>query len=426
MKASTVIKKIQNGDLNKELNMLYVNKNLLDYQQKRYIDAINKYIELFGDDDINIFSVPGRSEICGNHTDHQRGKIVAAAINLDIIAIASKNENTIEIINEFDIDPVDINDLSIHKEEIGTSNSLIRGVIANLKELNYQVGGFKAYMTSDVLEGSGMSSSAAFEVMIGTIISGLYNNMEIHPLTIAQASQYAENNYFKKPCGLMDQAACSIGGLIYIDFGKEPLKVDKLNNILDENNYSLCLVNVKSSHADLTDCYAQIPAEMNEIANYFGENNLSEVNQQEFYKELPNLINNFNHRAILRAMHLFDENRNVDNMSKALENNDFQAFLEIIIRSGNSSYKYLQNIYPNNRPDTQNVAIALKLTEDFINQHEGACRVHGGGFAGTIQAFINDNDVDAYKKYIEYFFGPDSCQVLKIRPVGGYELSTEE
>lgn len=422
MKASEIINFIEKDELDNKFLELYIDKNLIVKQKQRYIEAIKKYIVNFGDNDIEIYSVPGRSEICGNHTDHQKGEIIAAAINLDILAIVSKNDNDVIIENEFNLKPVNIYDLKVNEQEKGTSEGLIRGVLAKLKALGYKIGGFNAYMCSDVLQGSGMSSSAAFEVMIGTIISGLYNDMQIDSFEIAKVSQYSENEYFGKPCGLMDQSACSIGGLININFGSKDVKVNKLTFDFAKYNYSLCIVDVHASHADLTEDYAAIPKEMKEVANALNGNVLNDVDEQSFYDNIKDLRLEYGDRAVLRTIHYFEENKRVKKMVKALENDDFTLFKKLVSYSGNSSYKYLQNIYSNQNVKQQSVAIALALSEKFLNTHEGVCRVHGGGFAGTIQVFISDKDVLEYKKYIEQFLGDDSCHILKIRQDGGVRV----
>jgi galactokinase len=288
--------------------------------------------------------------------------------------------------------------------------------------LNYQIGGFDAYITSDVLQGSGLSSSAAFEVMIGTILSGLYNNMSINPVIIAQIGQYSENEYFGKPCGLMDQCACSVGGFVNIDFkdNNNPI-VNKIDIDFSKYNYSLCIVDVHASHADLTDDYASIPAEMKKVAKVFDKEYLREVNEEEFYNQLSFVREQVNDRAVLRSIHLFEENKRVDQAVQALNNNDFNTFKSIIKQSGDSSYKYLQNIYSATHVDLQAVSLALALSE-LILKDKGVCRVHGGGFAGTIQVFVENDFVEEYKQSIEKYFGKDSCHVLQIRQEGAIKM----
>lgn len=277
-------------------------------------------------------------------------------------------------------------------------------------------------MTSDVLQGSGLSSSAAFEVIVGTILSGLYNDMRVDPVTIAQVGQYSENVYFGKPCGLMDQCACSVGSLIHIDFkdNDHPV-VNKIEVDFPEFKHSLCIVDVHASHADLTNDYASIPYEMKQVAHFFGKEFLRDVCEKDFYEKLPEIRTATNDRAVLRAIHLFEENKRVEKAVKALNDEDFETFKGIIKASGESSFKYLQNIYSNNYTNRQAVSIALALSEDILQDH-GVCRVHGGGFAGTIQAFVADDYVETYKQEIEKYFGSGSCHVLKVRKYGGMKI----
>ena len=419
-KCSQLIGEIKTNQYQDLFKSIYVDENKLDSTKERYIQALEKFITLYGDQEVEIYSAPGRSEICGNHTDHQLGKVVAGAINLDIIAIVSKSEEIKVVSDEYDLKPIQIDDLDKKEAEIGTSVGLVRGVTARFKELGYQIGGFKAYMTSEVLQGSGLSSSAAFEVMIGTILSGLYNEMKIDPVEIAKIGQYSENVYFEKPCGLMDQCASSVGSLIHIDFNDDT-KVTKIDVDFESFNHSLCIVDVHASHADLTADYASIPAEMKSVAKYFNQEVLANVSEQEFYHELPNIRKQVGDRAVLRAMHLFAENKRVDELLKALNQGDFKTFKEIITASGNSSFKYLQNVYSNFYVDKQAVSIALALSEQLL-QDKGVCRVHGGGFAGTIQAFVENDYVETYRKEMDRYFGEGSCHVLKIRKQGGIKV----
>lgn len=422
-KASLIIEEVKNNHYNEILKDVYVDETLIEAQKERYIKAINKFISLYGDQDIEIYSTPGRSEVCGNHTDHQHGEVLAAAINLDIIAIVSPNESRIKVLSDdYDIQAIEIHDFQRRENETGTSEGLIRGVCARFLELGYQIGGFDAYMTSDVLQGSGLSSSAAFEVMVGTVLSGLYNHMSIDPVAIAQIGQYSENVYFGKPCGLMDQCACSVGSLIHIDFqdNDHPI-VEKVDIDFAEFKHSLCIVDVHASHADLTDDYASIPTEMKKVAQFFNQEVLRDVNEEDFYAKLPEVRKAVNDRAVLRTIHLFEENKRVRRAVQALKNTDFDAFKIIIKASGESSYKYLQNIYSNHDVDNQAVSIAIALSEDILKD-QGVCRVHGGGFAGTIQAFVKDEFVDIYKSEIEKYFGEGSCHVLKVRKYGGMKV----
>ena len=423
IKATILVEELNNKKYDELLNDIYVDTNLLDYQRERYVKAINKYVSLYGDTDVEIYSAPGRSEVGGNHTDHQHGCVLAAAVNLDAIAVVGRVDNKIKVLSDdFDIAPINLEDLEIKKAEEGTSEALIRGVCARLKELGYNVGGFNAFITSDVLMGEGLLSSAAFETIIGTNISGLYNDMTINPVEIAQVGQYAENVYFGKPCGLMDQCASSVGSLINIDFNDvaKPI-VNKVDVDFSKFGHSLCIVDTKGSHADLTDEYAAIPMEMKKVANYFGKEFLREVDEEDFFNDIAGARKACQDRAVLRAIHLFEENKRVDQEVKALNNSDFETFKKVVKESGDSSYKFLQNVYANCDVQNQSVSIGLAMSEKIIGRN-GVCRVHGGGFAGTIQAFVKDEFVTAYKTEIERVFGKGSCHVLKVRKYGGKKV----
>lgn len=419
IKASQVIQQIKDKQYDDLFNDVYIDLHLLDKQKERYIKAVEKFISLYGDKEVTIISVPGRSEVCGNHTDHQHGQVLAAAINLDIIAVVSKQETVKVLSDDYDLKEINVQDLEKRDDEAGTSEGLIRGVLSRFQQLGYHIGGFEAYMTSDVLQGSGLSSSAAFEVMIGTILSALYNDMTVDPVLIGQIGQYSENVYFEKPCGLMDQCACSVGSLIHIDFkdNNHPV-VEKIDVDFSSYHHSLCIVDVHASHADLTADYASIPSEMKAVASCFDKEFLRDVDENEFYQQLPSIREKVSDRAILRAIHLFNENKRVEHIVQALNNNDFTQFKKIIVESGDSSFKYLQNVYSNHDVDHQAVSLALALSQNILGSH-GVCRVHGGGFAGTMQAFVEDDYVAIYQEKIEAVFGKGSCHVLKIRKYGG-------
>lgn len=421
-KASLLINEIKENKYNDLLADIYVDSALVEVQKDRYVHAIEKFIALYGDKEVEVYSTPGRSEVSGNHTDHQHGEVLAAAINLDIIAVVEKADVVKVLSDDYDIKAIDVNDLVMREDEKESSEGLIRGVLAKFKELGYNIGGFNGYMTSDVLQGSGLSSSAAFEVIIGTVLSGLYNDMKVDPVLIAQIGQYAENVYFGKPCGLMDQCACSVGSLINIDFkdNSNPV-VRKVEVDFPEFKHSLCIVDVHASHADLTADYASIPTEMKAVAKMFGKEVLREVDEKEFYARLPEVRTTVNDRAVLRAIHLFEENKRVEKAVKALNDRDFDMFKAVIKASGDSSYKYLQNIYSNNDYLNQAVSIAISLSEMILGDN-GVCRVHGGGFAGTIQAFVKDEYVETYKEEIEKYFGEGSCHILKVRKYGGIKV----
>ena len=425
MKNSTEIKDALNKkEYDKTLLDIYIDEERLDYQRNRYVSAVNKFTELYGERAIEIYSAPGRSEVGGNHTDHQHCQVLAAGLNIDIIAVVSKREDgIIKVVSDsYDIKEIDLTDLDKKDKEEGTSEGLIRGVAYKFNSDSINVGGFDAYMTSDVLQGSGMSSSAAFEVVIGTILSGLYNDMSVSPIYIAQASQYAENVYFNKPCGLMDQMASSIGSLVNIDFKdvKNPT-INKIEIDFAAFNHSLCIVDTKGNHANLTPEYAAIPIELKGLCKYFGKEYLREIDEKEFYEKINEVRAAAGDRAVLRAMHVYADHRRVDLEVEALKAGDFERFKELIIESGRSSFMYLQNVYPNIDVQNQSVSLGLALSERLL-LGKGAWRVHGGGFAGTIQAFVPNELVDEYKKEMEYYFGEDCCYVLKIRKYGGMKV----
>jgi galactokinase len=422
-KASLIIQDIQNNVYNDTFLDIYVDQEQLEHQKLRYVQAIEKFIDLYGDQEVSIYSTPGRSEVCGNHTDHQHGEVLAAAINLDIIAVVAKDDTKIKILSDdYDIEAIHIDDLTLRENEKESSEGLIRGILARFQQLQHKIGGFVGYMTSDVLQGSGLSSSAAFEVMIGTILSGMYNDMKVDPVTIAKIGQYSENVYFGKPCGLMDQCACSVGSLIHIDFkdNENPI-VEKINVDFPRFHHSLCIVDVHASHADLTEDYASIPEELKEVDHFFHQEFLRDVDEKEFYEHLTEVREAVNDRAVLRAIHVFKENKRVQQAVQSLKQEDFDTFKTIVKASGESSFKYLQNIYSNHYVGQQAVSLALALSENLLGAH-GVCRVHGGGFAGTIQAFVEDDYVEAYKQGIEKYFGEGSCHILKIRKYGGMKV----
>ena len=427
MKASLLKEEFKTNKYDEMLEDLYEDAGLVDYQKDRYANALNKFIELYGDENVSIYSAAGRSEISGNHTDHQHGRVLAGSINLDAIGVVARQDNVINVVSDsFNIAPIHLNDLDKKDEEEGTSEALIRGVVSKLKELGYNIGGFKAFITSDVLVGAGLSSSAAFETIIGTIIDGLYNDMSIDMVTIAKVGQYAENVYFGKPCGLMDQCACAVGGLISIDFKDTEHPVVKHVDVdFSKYDHSLCIVDTKGSHADLTDAYGAIPTEMKDVAHYFGKEFLREVDEKEFFAHLADVRAAVkNDREILRAIHFFKENARVPQIVEALNNDDFDLFKKLIKESGNSSYKYLQNVYADFDYKHQAVSAGLALSEIVLGNH-GVSRVHGGGFAGTIQAFVENDFVPEYKKEIEKLFGEGSCHVLKVRKLGGCKVVEE-
>lgn len=393
-----------------------------DRQKKRYCEAVDEFNRIFPDyDDVSVYSAPGRTEIGGNHTDHQNGQILAAAVNLDIIAIAAFHDEPVIRIKSkgFEMDTIDISDLSVKENEKGKSSALIRGIVSRFEQLGYKTGGFDAYTTSDVLKGSGLSSSAAFEVLIGTILSEHFNGGRISPVEIAVISQYSENEYFGKKSGLMDQMVSSVGGFAYIDF-KNPQnpEIKKIDCDFDKTGYTLCISDTKGSHSDLTDDYVAIPYEMKQIAEFFGKYVLREVDEAEFYRCIPQIRENISDRAVLRSAHFFAETKRAEAEAKSLEKNDFNEFLRLVNQSGKSSYQLLQNAYSCKNPAGQGIPLGIMISERILDG-KGAVRVHGGGFAGTVQAFVPDSLVNDYSNEINRIFGENSCHIMHIRPYGG-------
>ena len=410
-----------------QLKKLY-GENALSAQLERYAAAEKSFAEIFGTTDgIRVFSAPGRTEVSGNHTDHNCGKVLAAAVDLDVIAfVVPADDGIIDIKSEgFPRLSVDVNDLTVHEDEKNTTAALIRGVAAGFANDGLKTGGFKAYATSNVLQGSGVSSSAAFEVLIGTILSGLYNNGEVSAVKIAQIAQYAENVYFGKPSGLMDQMASSVGGFITIDFKDTSAPViNSISYDFASSGYSLCIVDTKGSHADLTPEYAALPQEMKAAAAVFGKSVLREVDEDEFMEKISLIREKCGDRSVLRALHFFDENKRVDKAETCLKSGDINGFLEVINASGSSSYKYLQNIFAVSKPMEQGMSLGLYTAEKALGGR-GASRVHGGGFAGTIQSFVPNDILDKFVAAEEKIFGEGSCHCLYIRPVGGTEITAE-
>ena len=394
-------------------------------QSVRFRRLLDGLTETFGPQTAAaVFSAPGRSEIGGNHTDHQHGRVLAGSVDLDIIAaVAPNNKNVIRIQSEgFPMDVVELDDLEIREEEKNTSQAIIRGIAAWFKGQGCALEGFDAYTTSSVLKGSGLSSSAAFEVLVGSVINSLFFEDRCTPVQIAQIGQYAENVYFGKPSGLLDQMGCSVGGMVTIDFkdNANPV-VERLDFDFASAGHALCIIDSGADHADLTDEYAAVTMELKEICAHFGKNVLREVPEEEFYAALPVLRRKAGDRAVLRAVHVYDENRRVEGQVAALRQNDFQTFLALIRASGLSSWRYLQNVVPAGYTHHQEVAFALAMAERLLDGR-GACRVHGGGFAGTVQAFVPLDMLDGFKAEMERILGGGSCHVLTVRPVGGVRL----
>lgn len=416
---------IMNGDYDARFKRVYVTDEAVKAQYERYVSLAEDFAALFGEDrDARLFSAPGRTEVGGNHTDHNHGRVLAASINLDAIAVASKNDENIVRVKSrgYNMDVCDITDLEIKENEKGHSPALVRGMCAGFKKYGYEIGGFDACTMSSVLSGSGLSSSAAYEVLVGTMLNYLYNDGKVDAITIAKIAQYAENVYFDKPCGLMDQMACSVGGFVTIDFNNpaEPI-VNEVKFDFASSGHSLCIVDTKGSHSDLTDDYAAIRSEMEAVAGCFSKKVLREVDEEEFKKNIPAIREKVGDRAVVRAMHFFADNDRVLKEVDALKKGNFDEFKSYILESGDSSYKYNQNVFSTRKPLEQPVSLALALSESIL-KGKGAWRVHGGGFAGTIQAFVPNEILADYKSAMESIFGEGSCYVLIIRPVGGVEV----
>lgn len=401
----------------------------LKSQRQRYEKAIDGFKKYYGGlgEKYCLFSAPGRTEVGGNHTDHNHGKVLAASVNLDVIAVVEPLDIPKILLKSegFEESVIDISDLEVKDSEKNTSNALIRGVAAGFKKNGYNIGGFKAYTTTNVLKGSGLSSSAAFEVLVGNIFNSLYNKGVVNPIKIAQISQYAENEYFGKPSGLMDQMASSVGGFVSIDFKDtaSPI-IDKIELDFASFNHVLCIVDTKGSHADLTPDYAAIPEEMKAIASNFSVNYLRQICRADIMLNIKLLREEYGDRAVLRALHFFDENYRVDKLVHALKTGDFPSFLDSIKESGNSSYKYLQNVFSVNDYEHQGLGIGLNVAESVLGR-KGACRVHGGGFAGTIQAFVPMELIKEFKMELEKVFGGGTCHVLGIRRIGGCQVDRD-
>ncbi|MBW7573060.1 galactokinase [Caproiciproducens faecalis] len=418
---------ISQGKLDENLSYLYVcdYEKAADYR-RRLLLAVENFEKLFGGDrDISIFSAPGRTEVGGNHTDHQRGRVLAASVNLDVIAVVAVSDSgRVQVKSEgYPMDNLNAAELDVKESERNKSVSLIRGVLSRFSQLGYPVGGFDAYTTSNVLAGSGLSSSAAFEVLIGTIVNDLFCGGKESALKIAQISQYAENVYFGKPCGLMDQAASSVGGFVTIDFmDAESPKVEQVHFDFAKCGYALCIIDTKGNHADLTPDYAAVPAEMRKVAAFFGKEVLSEVPEEMLYQNIPALREKAGDRAVLRAMHYYNDCLRVQKEVAALKNNDFDTFKQLIIESGYSSYMYLQNVFSPAHVQDQGMSLTLALCERFLSSVGGAYRVHGGGFAGTVQTFVPQEFLGEFVEKMEAVLGEGSCHILSIRPVGGTKI----
>ena len=398
---------------------------ILSAKDKTRLDS--GFSTAFGGEAQRYFSAPGRTEIGGNHTDHQRGRVLAGAVNLDTVAaVRVSGTNVIRFQSKgYPLCQVDLDNLEPVAAEINSTPALIRGVAARFAQLGCKVGGFDAYCESTVLPGSGLSSSAAFEVLIGTIINHLFFDGRVSQAEVAQIGQYAENVFFGKPCGLMDQTASAVGGLVTIDFAdKAHPDIRPVHFDFSTTGHALCIIDSRADHADLTDEYAAIPGELKEICDCLGREVTTEIPEEEFYAAIPKLRETCGDRAVMRAMHEYNENRRVPEQVACLEKGDFEGFLSLIRESGFSSWMYLQNVIPAGYVRQQPVAVALGLCEHYL-RGKGAYRVHGGGFAGTVQAFVPFELLDSFRAGIDAALGEGACHVLSIRPQGGVEMEVE-
>ena len=425
MKTTQLLNYIKEGKLDSRLADIYGSENLAS-QKERYIEAVSDFYEIYGERETELFSVPGRSEISGNHTDHNFGKVLAGSINLDIIAVSSKTDDGVIKIKSkgFPEDVIDTNSYTSPVEsDFFKSGALIAGMAKAFTDNGYEKGGYIAYTTSNVFKGSGLSSSAAFEVMVGNILNYFYNDGKVDNVEIAKMAQFSENVFFGKPCGLMDQMACAVGGFVNIDFEnpKAPI-INKIDFDLSGAGYSLCIVNTGGNHADLNDDYASVPTEMKSVAAFFGKKVLRELDKDTVLNNVAPLRERVGDRAILRAIHFFNENCRVDVQAEALKNKDTAKFLEYVIKSGNSSYMFLQNVFTTKNVAEQGLSLALCITDSTLSGTGAAWRVHGGGFAGTIQAFVPHAYVEAYRSAIDSAFGKGACHVLRIRPYGAIKV----
>ena len=416
-----------NGEKAEQLFAAFYGADQTEGQKERYRELLSGYRDKFGDGDVKLFSSPGRTEISGNHTDHNHGKVLAGSINLDCVGVAAENHSSlVKIVSvtfgqEF---TVDLNDLEPSRRKAGTED-LVKGLLKGFQESGYEVGGFNAYITSNVISSAGVSSSAAFEMLLCSMINTLFNGGRISTVAYAHIGKYAENHYWDKASGLLDQMACAVGGLITIDF-MEPSdpKVEKIDFDFGSRNHSLIIVQTGRGHADLSADYSAVPAEMKKVAEFFGKEYCSEITEKDVIDNLAQVREYAGDRSVLRALHFFEENKRVEIMVKALKEGKFDVFLENITASGNSSWKWLQNCFTNSSYQEQGITIALALTELFIgDKKRGACRVHGGGFAGVIMAMLPNDLVDEYVEYIEKALGQGNAYRMSIRPYGAICVS---
>ena len=426
MQQSILIQNIKSGALDARFSALY-GAHAVDSARTRYLEAITAFADRFGAErDLHLFSVPGRSELSGNHTDHNRGAVIATSIHLDIIAVAAAREDSlVHVLSAgFPEDAVDLSSYTTPREDrFSRSDAIIAGMCAGFRNKGLAVGGFDAYTTSNVLKGSGLSSSAAFEVMIGNIENHLYNEGRVSNVEIAKIAQYAENVFFGKPCGLMDQVACAVGGIVAIDFEKADAPViEQIDFDLTARDFALCIVDTGGNHADLTPDYAAVPTEMKAVAAALGKTVLRESDKEALLHASPSLRESLGDRAVLRALHFYNENVRVGKQKKALQTGDLDAYFSLVLASGRSSFCYLQNVYTTANVREQGLSLALALAEDFLAGKEGAARVHGGGFAGTIQAYVKNADVADFCALMDDVFKAGAAIPLRIRLEGAIAL----
>lgn len=421
MKASEVLKRLSNGEMISLLKEIYSEK--IDEQILRYKDAVQSFIDYFGDQDIMIISVPGKCEIGGNHTDHQRGRVLASAIQLDSIAIIAKQERYAKVIyNEMSIKEIDTENIKYNVAKKGTMESLINGVLFGFHQKNYHIGGFNAYIQSNIPRNVGLGSSANFDIMIGTIINYLYNEGRIENKYLIQIGRFATNTFYCKPSGLMNECVCCVGGFIKVDFkDSNSPDIHKLNVDFSNFDYTLCCVNSNVVRLDTTPDYDAVPAEMIKVANFFKKDVLREVSYDEFMKNYRIVRARVGDRPALRALHFFKEEERVLKQSEALEKGDFDTFLKLVRESGDSTFKALQNIYPQDNRRNQNIGTAIVLSENYLGD-DGVVKVNGGGFSGTMLAFVKTSKLNDYVAYIDSVFGKGSCQVIHARSQGAIQL----
>lgn len=419
--AATMTEKIRSGGYDGAFARMY-GAEQVEAQRERYARAVAEFTAIFGEDGapLMLFSAPGRTEIGGNHTDHNHGRVLAGSVNLDVIAVVRPAEGTVRVQSEgYPMDTVTLDRLTPVEQEKNHSASLIRGTAARFAALGYNIGGFDAYTTSDVLKGSGLSSSAAFEVLVGVILNYLYNDGKVSPVEVAQIAQYAENVFFGKPCGLMDQMASSVGNIITIDFADtEHPVIEQVDFDFSKTGHALCIVDVGGNHADLTHEYAAVPAEMKAVAHSLGVEYLRQTDMETLLKNIPALRKQHGDRAVLRAIHFLRDNARVPRQVAALRSGDFEEFKRLVLESGHSSFEYLQNVYAPCAVEEQGMSLALALAQGVLDGC-GAWRVHGGGFGGTTQNFVPLDKLEEFRTVIESVFGAGTCHVLNIRPCGG-------